>query len=390
VAQRLLDVLAEPFGVDGIPTAVSASIGIAVGERDQALDLLRDGDIALYAAKAAGKKRYVLFRPEMQEAIRHHHQLKEELRSAIGTDEFFLVYQPIFDLRHMHLIGVEALLRWRHPRRGVVGPDDFIPILEESGMIVEVGRWVLSEACRQARIWQDRGHPLTVSVNVSGRQLENDCLVGDVRRALDQAGLDPQALTVEITETSLMRDTALAVSQLATLRQLGIRLAIDDFGTGYSSLAYLQRFPVDCLKIDRSFISGMMTSSEGEALVHTLVRLGKTLNLETLAEGIERPAQLARLQAEGCDSGQGFLFARPLAPSEIERFLEPGRLEAQVSRFRTQRPPNGRAAQSPARDANGLISAPHAPPMLRTLGYRSCQAPGRPRLSRPLVPPPRP
>jgi diguanylate cyclase (GGDEF)-like protein len=365
VAQRLLDVLAEPFRVDGTRTTVSASIGIAVGGRDEALDLLRDGDIALYAAKAAGKKRYVLFQPEMQDAIRNHHQLKEELRSAIGTDEFFLVYQPIFDLRHMNLLGVEALLRWRHPLRGVVGPDEFIPILEESGMIVEVGRWVLSQACRQARIWHDGGHRLAVSVNVSGRQLENDCLVDDVRRALDRSGLDPQALTVEITETSLMRDTALAISQLATLRKLGIRLAIDDFGTGYSSLAYLQRFPVDCLKIDRSFISGMMASSEGEALIHTLVQLGKTLNLETLAEGIEEPAQLARLQAEECDSGQGFLFARPFAPSEIEQFLQAGPLEVHASRFRAQRSTTGRSGKTTARNANGTMSAPHAPRTLR-------------------------
>jgi diguanylate cyclase (GGDEF)-like protein len=332
VAQRLLDVLAEPFhlaGKDGTPRAVtaSASIGVAAGERDDALEMLQDGDVALYAAKAAGKSRYVLFQPEMQEAIRTHHQMESELRAAVGTEQFFLLYQPIFDLRQMRLRGAEALVRWRHPMRGVVGPDEIIPILEATGMIVDVGRWVLRQACRQARAWAERGQPLTVSVNVSGCQLEGDLLVDDVRAALDESRLDASSLTLEITETVLMRDTDLAVRQLTALRALGVRLAIDDFGTGYSSLSYLRRFPLDAIKIDRSFITGLGESRASEALVHTLVQLGKTLELETVAEGVEEPRQLQRLQAEHCDSGQGFLLSHPLSPEDMDRFLERHRLE---------------------------------------------------------------
>jgi diguanylate cyclase (GGDEF)-like protein len=327
MAQRLIDILDDPFilGHAGrTPTTVSATIGIAVGVREHAHDLLRDGDVALYAAKAAGKKRYALFEPQMGTAIRHHHELDMDLRMAFGAGQFFLVYQPTFDLRHMRVTGVEALLRWRHPIRGVIEAEDFISTLETSGMIVEIGRWVLAEACRQTRAWHDRGYPIAVSVNVSGHQLQGDVLVRDVRAALDSSGLVPSSLIVELTETSLMRNTTNAVQQLQSLRILGVRLAIDDFGTGYSSLGYLGKFPVDSIKIDRSFIAGAGTSSEGGALLHTLIQLGKALKLETLAEGIEDAAQLSRLQAEDCDSGQGFLFARPLEPARLERFLETG------------------------------------------------------------------
>jgi diguanylate cyclase (GGDEF)-like protein len=327
MAQRLIDVLDEPFilGHAGrTPTTVSATIGIAVGVREHAHDLLRDGDVALYAAKAAGKKRYVLFEPQMGAAIRRHHKLDMDLRMAFGAEQFFLVYQPTFDLRRMRVTGVEALLRWRHPIRGVIEAEDFISTLETSGMIVEVGRWILAEACRQTRCWHNRGYPIAVSVNVSSHQLQGDVLVRDVRAALDSSGLDPSSLIVELTETSLMRNTPNAVQQLRSLRALGVRLAIDDFGIGYSSLGYLGQFPADSIKIDRSFIAGAGTSSEGGALLHTLIQLGKALKLETLAEGIEDAAQLSRLQAEDCDSGQGFLFARPLEPARLQRFLETG------------------------------------------------------------------
>jgi diguanylate cyclase (GGDEF)-like protein len=330
IAERVLDVLTEPFHLEGAgphPITVTASVGIAVGLRESAHDLLRDGDVAMYAAKAAGKNRYAVFESEMHAAVRSRHELAMDLRAAIGTDQFFLLYQPTFDLREMNLTGVEALLRWRHPLRGVIGPDQFIPVLEESSMIIEVGRWVLGEACRQARVWQEQGQSLSVAVNVSGRQFTNPGLVDDVKNALESADLSPRSLIVEITETRLMADTALAVTQLEALRALGVRLAIDDFGTGYSSLAYLRQFPVDTIKIDRSFISEMASSSEGEALIHTLVQLGKALKLETLAEGIEERGQLTNLQAEQCDSGQGFLFARPLEPQEIERLFDPRAVE---------------------------------------------------------------
>jgi EAL domain-containing protein (putative c-di-GMP-specific phosphodiesterase class I) len=218
---------------------------------------------------------------------------------------------------------VEALIRWHHPTRGVVEPGQFIPIAEKSGLIVPIGRWVLEEACRQAAAWHAAGRTLGMSVNVSAVQLDRDELIDDVRNALDRSGLDPGDLTLEITETTLMRDADATAGRLASLKALGVRVAIDDFGTGYSSLAYLRQFPVDALKIDRSFISGIASSKASAALIHTLVQLGKTLSIETLAEGIEESTQLKALQRESCDQGQGFLFARPLTADAIEAFLDP-------------------------------------------------------------------
>jgi len=247
--------------------------------------------------------------------------LEMDLRSALNSGQFFLAYQPIFNLRSGETTGVEALLRWRHPDRGVVQPNDFIPVLEDSGMIVDVGRWVIQEACRQGARWHARGHRLDVSVNVSTRQLETDQLIEDISCALKISGFDAQSLIVEITETAIMRDVPSVVPRLAALKATGVRIAIDDFGTGYSSLAYLQQFPVDTLKIDRSFISTMADSPESGALIRTLVQLGKTLGLETLAEGIEESAQYSQLERDQCDSGQGYLYARPLEPDAVEAFL---------------------------------------------------------------------
>ena len=218
--------------------------------------------------------------------------------------------------------GVEALIRWKHPVRGVVQPDDFIPLLEETGMIVEVGKWVLQEACRQGATWRAAGYPIGMAVNVSGRQLDTDQLIGDIEGALSDSGLDPQALTIEITETTLMRNAEETARRLEQIKTLGVRIAIDDFGTGYSSLAHLQRFPVDALKIDRSFVSQLQHNQEGETLIHTLVQLGKALSIETVAEGIEQQQELSLLQDEDCDNGQGFLFARPLDVAATEAFLE--------------------------------------------------------------------
>jgi diguanylate cyclase (GGDEF)-like protein len=321
VADRLLAALREPFALDGGPLTLTASIGIAAGTRPSATELLRDADIALYQAKAAGKDRFVVFQPEMHTAVQDRHLLEMDLRAALVGDQYLLNYQPIFNLRSGETIGVEALLRWRHPERGVVQPDAFIPVLEDSGMITDVGRWVLEEACRQGARWHAHGYRLDVSVNVSARQLESDQLIDDVWSALDESGFDPQSLTIEITETSIMRNVSAVVPRLAALKATGVRIAIDDFGTGYSSLAYLQQFPVDTLKIDRTFISAMATSPESGALVRTLVQLGRTLGLETLAEGIEEPEQRSQLERDQCDSGQGYLFARPLEAQAVEPFL---------------------------------------------------------------------
>jgi diguanylate cyclase (GGDEF)-like protein len=324
LAERLLEVLAEPFGLGArgqVPTTISASIGIAVGLRDTAEEMLRDADVAMYSAKGAGKNRYAFFEVEMQTERRYRHELEMDLQAAVGTDQFFLAYQPIFNLTTMAVVGTEALLRWRHPVRGLFQPDAFIPALEASGLIIPVGCWVLFEACRQADEWRKAGHSMRMSVNASTCQLDGDSLVSDVSHALSASGLPADDLIIEITETGLMADAKGAHEQLTALKALGVRIAIDDFGTGYSSLAYLQQFPVDSLKIDRSFIAGMGESREGDALIHTLMQLGRALRLETLAEGIEEVAQLTQLQFERCQFGQGFLLARPMPAEEAEQLF---------------------------------------------------------------------
>jgi diguanylate cyclase (GGDEF)-like protein len=325
VAERLLDVLRQPVklvAADDRAVTVSASVGIAMSAGvATADDLLRDADFALYEAKANGKNCYVQFETAMHAAVADRLALEADLADALAHDELFLLYQPTFDLQTRHVTGVEALLRWRHPTRGIVGPDEFIPLAEQPGLIVPIGRWVLHTACEQAAQWQRDGHPIGMAVNVSGRQLDDDQLLDDVSDALAWSGLAAAYLTLEITESVLMRDAAASAARLEALKALGVRVAIDDFGTGYSSLAYLRQFPVDALKIDRSFISGIARSAESTALIHTLVQLGKQLGLETLGEGIEDDAQLEELQREQCDLGQGFLFARPLDPLAVEEFL---------------------------------------------------------------------
>ena len=325
IAERVHQVLKPPFhipGIEGMSISISASIGIASGDRPSGEELLRDADIALYRAKGAGRDQSVLFELAMQSTAKERLALKSDLECALERGEFFLLYHPIFDLDRVQVQGVEALLRWQHPTKGTITPDAFIPVLEESGLIVEVGRWVLNEACRQAGAWHMRGHRTSISVNVSMRHLESDELVDDVRTALLAAGLDPGMLILEVTESVLMKDAEATVARLNRLKQLGIMIAIDDFGTGYSSLAYLRQFPVDVLKIDRSFVAEMSRSPDAAALIHALVELGRTLGLVTLAEGIEEQRQLDGLRIEQCDQGQGFIFSRPAAASEIEKLLD--------------------------------------------------------------------
>jgi diguanylate cyclase (GGDEF)-like protein len=325
VAERILDVLRQP--IELAPPAqstvsVTASIGIATGRPASAEDLLRDADLALYKAKAVGKGGYVLFESAMQTAAQDRIHLEMDLADALESDQFFLAYQPMLDLKDKRVVGVEALLRWRHPTRGVIAPDAFIPIAEDSGLIIPIGRWVLEQACSQAAAWHASGYALDISINVSARQLERTEFVDEVRAALEDSGLDAATLTLEITETVLMRKPDATAHLLGELKELGVRIAVDDFGTGYSSLAYLRQFPVDSLKIDRTFITGLTRSGEGHALTHTLIQLGKALGLQTLAEGVEQQSQVRQLQTEGCDLAQGFLFARPLTPDAVERFLE--------------------------------------------------------------------
>jgi diguanylate cyclase (GGDEF)-like protein len=323
LAGRILDVLSAPFEISDsdVPLAVTASIGIAEGDRATPDKLLRDADIALYRAKAAGKHCAVLFSSAMQESVDDHRHLEVDLHGALENGQFFLLYQPTVDLATGNFTGVEALIRWHHPQRGIVLPDEFIPALETSGLIVPVGQWVLEAACRQGAAWQSLGHRITVSVNVSAVQLERDRIVDEVHQALDASGFEPAMLILELTETALMRDVEATLVRLNLLKAVGVGIAIDDFGTGYSSLAYLRQFPIDELKIDQSFVSGIADSSESAAIVHTLVQLGKVLELKTIAEGIENYDQLERLRAEHVDVGQGFLFARPLEEGGVTRLL---------------------------------------------------------------------
>jgi diguanylate cyclase (GGDEF)-like protein len=324
VAERILDVLRQPIELmhgAGPAVSLTASIGIATGRPASAEALMQDADLALYKAKAIGKNGYVKFESAMQVAAQDRIHLETDLADALAADQFFLVYQPMVDLQSELIVGVEALLRWRHPTSGVIAPDVFIPIAEDNGLIVPVGRWVLEQACAQSVAWQRRGHPLNISVNVSARQLERSEFVEEVRGALTGSGIDPARLTLEITETVLMRNPDATARLLVELKAVGVRIAVDDFGTGYSSLAYLRQFPVDSLKIDRTFITGLALSSEAHTLTHTLIQLGAALGLETLAEGVEHHSQVRELQREGCDLAQGFLFARPLPPDDLERLL---------------------------------------------------------------------
>jgi diguanylate cyclase (GGDEF)-like protein/PAS domain S-box-containing protein len=322
-AARLIESLGAPFAVHSAARpmlSVSASIGIVSGAYASAEDLLMDADVALYEAKAAGRNRAMRFEPHMRGEFRTRIELERDLRLALERGEFFLVYQPVVQLSDGAVQSMEALLRWRRPSGLVIAPDAFIPALEESGLIVEVGTFVLREACRQTRLWGEAGLATAVSVNVSPRQFETGTLVDEIQAALADSGLDPTSLILEMTETTLMRDSHESALRLTALKDLGIRLAIDDFGTGYSSLAYLQQFPVDILKIDRTFV-GTGADRASTALVHALIELGSALGLKTVAEGIETADQLMRLRHEGCDAGQGFYFSHPLEVADAQRFL---------------------------------------------------------------------
>jgi diguanylate cyclase (GGDEF)-like protein len=323
VADRLLAAMREPFTIDAAPTpmTVNVSIGIAAGDRASAGELLRDADVALYQAKALGKCRYQVFDATVQSNASRRNDLEFDLRSALISGQYRLVYQPIYDLEDLTIVGVEALIRWAHPTRGLVPPDEFIPILEQTGQIQEVGRWVLNEACQQMASWRARGDSVYVSVNISGRQLDDDSIVADLRSALTRSGLDPSALILEVTETALMRSAEETARRLHAIKSLGVRIAVDDFGTGYSSLAYLRQFPVDLLKIDRMFTNAATTSPRSEALIRTLVQLGQDLGLATLAEGVETTAEMDLLRRAGVDLAQGFLMSRPLDPATLEAQL---------------------------------------------------------------------
>ena len=319
-AGRILDALLSPFSIGGHEVFISASIGIAVPDNGETVDeLLRNADVAMYMAKDGGKGRYAVFAPEMHEAAVERMEMEADLQRAIQRREFVVHYQPVVELATSKVTGMEALVRWEHPTKGLRPPADFIGLAEETGLILPIGRWVLVEACRQAVQWSD-AHPsrvpLMMSVNLSARQLQADTVIDDVAAALDETGLSPERLTLELTETVLMQNGSDVIDRLNRLKELGVLLAIDDFGTGYSSLSYLHKFPIDVLKIDRSFTGNLRRGTGEGVLTHAIIRLARTLHLRTVAEGIERPDQVGKLQAMGCHSGQGFYFAHPLPPDE--------------------------------------------------------------------------
>jgi diguanylate cyclase (GGDEF)-like protein/PAS domain S-box-containing protein len=322
IAARIVESLQEPLDLPAADMRVAASIGVAFSSADDGVEeLMRNADLAMYAAKSAGKGRYVVYEPSMQHAASERRELEAELDTAMRESQFLLHYQPIVDLRSNYLLGVEALIRWKHPQRGIVPPGEFIPVAEETGQIVPLGRWVLAQACREVKVWQARlpqGRQVRVGVNVSTMQLSKSDICADVRRALAISEIDPGCLVIELTESVLMQNSETVLATLNQLKQIGVRLAIDDFGTGLSSLSYLHRFPIDILKIDRSFVERLGGVDGGEDFARAIITLGSTLDLEVVAEGIELEHQQRGLIELGCVAGQGFYYAKPGLLHELE------------------------------------------------------------------------
>jgi diguanylate cyclase (GGDEF)-like protein len=320
LAREILETMAQPLNIDGNEFAPSTSIGIAIAPQDgeDGGTLLRNADLALYRAKEAGRGTFAFFEESLNERAQQRRQLESDLRLALERGEFELFYQPLFDLEQNCICSFEALLRWRHPQRGLVSPVEFVPVAEDTGLIVPIGAWALREACARAALWP---HEIRVAVNVSAVQFHRGALHETILRALADSGLAPNRLEVEITESIFLEGGETTLRLLHALRALGVRIALDDFGTGYSSLSYLQSFPFDKLKIDRSFIHNLLTRDGATAIVRAITELAHALGIETTAEGVEETAQLMELRAHGCSSVQGFLFAEPMSAGDVDKLF---------------------------------------------------------------------
>ncbi len=326
IAERIIEELRLPFYLEKRQVFTAASIGIVLSSKEysQADDILRDADIAMYRAKSRGKARYEMFDQEMYNLAVARHKLENNLRHALDRQEFQVYYQPIISLDNKKIVGFEALLRWQHPEQGLISPAKFLPIAEEIGLIVAIGEWILHSACQQMALWQTQistASQLKISVNLSAKQLQDPNFLGAVKRVLTQTGLEGKSLQLELTESMLMENLKALTTLLWQLKEEGIELSIDDFGTGYSSLSYLHRLPIDNLKIDRSFIKSIGKEKDGRNIVATIINLAHQMEMTTIAEGIESPKQLDRLQFLGCEKVQGYLFSRPVPSDQATALL---------------------------------------------------------------------
>jgi diguanylate cyclase (GGDEF)-like protein/PAS domain S-box-containing protein len=361
VAERLQKELAQCFHLSGHEIFTSASIGITLSSigYDQPDEVLRDADAAMYRAKALGKARHEIFDQTLHARALNLLQMETDLRRAVERQEFSVHYQPIIDLSSKKLRGFEALVRWQHPERGFISPLDFIPVAEDTGLIIPIGRWVLGEACRQIKAWQEQfpSEPLQISVNLSGKQFTQTDLVEQIKCLLDEIGLEPRSLKLEITESTVMENTEVAIKLLQELEALGIELSIDDFGTGYSSLSYLHRFPLATLKIDRSFVSRMEGQNENAEIVRTIVMLARSLGMDVVAEGIETESQLSQLAALQCDYGQGYLFSKPVDAERASQLLFESYADPIVECDPSLITPAGRLSKGLTREPLGVLAA---------------------------------
>lgn len=323
LADRLVASIGEAYHIDGHEIHTAASVGVTIYPFDDhnAEDLLKNADMAMYKAKREGRGRYQFYIAELNQVIQRRAAIERDLRTALQKDEFRLHYQPQVDLESGKLVGVEALLRWQHPERGDISPVEFIPVAESTGLILPIGDWVLQNACRQARAWQDMGlEPVRVAINLSAMQFRHKNLLETITQALAESGLDPRWLEVELTESLIMKDVRATVDTLQHLHELGVQISVDDFGTGYSSLSYLTRFPISKIKLDKSFVRDV-DKKDGAAIARTVITLGHSLNMRVIAEGVENDEQLRFLREHACNEVQGYYFGRPMPPGAIERLL---------------------------------------------------------------------